>query len=333
MMELELALALEHQEKKVETVAAVEEVEEEEEEEEEEEAAAKRLLLFSRDPRARFLGRRLGQMLRVREETWSRYLEGEENRQTLQEFWGRPGPALLLFRGAPAGRLTAWSAWSQVPEDAQHKLLYVGKRMEASIRADSSQEALMFGQLPATSLLLVKAFMDEVAVPILSNKKNHTVWPYFVSQDLGSHVEGMKSKMHILSGVMSGRTLLPIPTVAGNIQVESNCSEVKQDSHERVVLHTIESVVINWSHQIQKVLQKDSGQLLLKGIHPDPETELDFWKTRRDNLLCIYDQLQAPVVQKMVQILKTKQSSYFPTFEDIFMRVKAGKDNLDLSDI
>ncbi|XP_044534788.1 dynein axonemal heavy chain 11 [Gracilinanus agilis] len=279
-MELELALALEHEEKE-ETVAVA--AAEEEEEEEEEEAAAKRLLRFSRDPRTRFLGCRLGQMLRVREETWSQYLEGEENRQTLQEFWGRQGPGLLLFRGAPAGRLSAWSAWSQV------------------------------------------------AVPILSNKKNHTVWPYFVSQDLGSHVEGMKSKMHILNGVMSGRTLLPIPTVAGNIHVDElfciifgiTVAVSRQDSHERTVLHTIESVVIKWSHQIQKVLQKDSGQLLLKGIHSDPETELDFWKTRRDNLLCIYDQLQAPVVQKMVQILKTKQSSYFPTFEDIFLHVEA----------
>uniref|UniRef100_A0A4X2M2C5 AAA+ ATPase domain-containing protein n=1 Tax=Vombatus ursinus TaxID=29139 RepID=A0A4X2M2C5_VOMUR len=178
----------------------------------------------------------------------------------------------------------------------------------------------LMGSLLCTYLVVV---LPLVVVPILLNKKNHTVWPCFVSQDLGAHVEGMKSKMCILRGIMSGRTLLPIPTIAESIEGELSCTEIKQDSHERAVLHAIESVVITWSHQIQKVLRKDSGQPLLKGIHSDPQTELDFWKTRRDNLLCIHDQLQAPVVQKMVQILKTKQSSYFPTFEDTFMVVEA----------
>uniref|UniRef100_A0A4X2K3Y2 AAA+ ATPase domain-containing protein n=1 Tax=Vombatus ursinus TaxID=29139 RepID=A0A4X2K3Y2_VOMUR len=172
----------------------------------------------------------------------------------------------------------------------------------------------LMGSLLCTYLVVV---LPLVVVPILLNKKNHTVWPCFVSQDLGAHVEGMKSKMCILRGIMSGRTLLPIPTIAESIEGELSCTEIK------AVLHAIESVVITWSHQIQKVLRKDSGQPLLKGIHSDPQTELDFWKTRRDNLLCIHDQLQAPVVQKMVQILKTKQSSYFPTFEDTFMVVEA----------
>uniref|UniRef100_A0A5F8GSV7 Dynein axonemal heavy chain 11 n=1 Tax=Monodelphis domestica TaxID=13616 RepID=A0A5F8GSV7_MONDO len=101
--------------------------------------------------------------------------------------------------------------------------------------------------------------------------------------DLNSGNPSMKSKMHILSGVMSGRTLLPIPTVAGNIQVESNCLEAKYVSATTLGL---------WPQGIQR----SWIQLLLKGIHPDPETELDFWKTRRDNLLCIYDQVsKSPV--------------------------------------
>uniref|UniRef100_A0A4X2M213 AAA+ ATPase domain-containing protein n=1 Tax=Vombatus ursinus TaxID=29139 RepID=A0A4X2M213_VOMUR len=290
MMELELRLEDEWQKEEAE----------EEEEEEEEETAAKRVLRFSRDPRVSFLGRRLGQILRVREEAWAQYLEGEENRRTLEEFWGRQGPALLLFRCSPAGRLTSGS---QVPQDAKHKLVYVAKMIEASIGADNYRNSSIFGQLPSTSLELVKAFMDEVVVPILLNKKNHTVWPCFVSQDLGAHVEGMKSKMCILRGIMSGRTLLPIPTIAESIEGELSCTEIKQDSHERAVLHAIESVVITWSHQIQKVLRKDSGQPLLKGIHSDPQTELDFWKTRRDNLLCIHDQVS--LVNSFVQSLQT----------------------------
>uniref|UniRef100_A0A8C3PC88 Dynein axonemal heavy chain 11 n=1 Tax=Chrysemys picta bellii TaxID=8478 RepID=A0A8C3PC88_CHRPI len=151
----------------------------------------------------------------------------------------------------------------------------------------------------------------EVLVPVLSNKKNHGSWPHFISQDMERHVEIMKNKVHVMKGMMSGRTLLPIPTVAA-----------KADLHQMTVLHAIESMVIKWSHQIRDILRRDSVQPLLQGLHSDPQTELNFWKTRKDNLLCIYDQLQSPVVQKMVKILKAKESSYYPTSQNILKDVE-----------
>ena len=61
--------------------------------------------------------------------------------------------------------------------------------------------------------------------------------------------------------------------------------------NERTLLHAIESVVIKWSHQIQEIVEKDSAQPLLNGLHSGPQTELDFWMMRRDNLSCVYDQV------------------------------------------
>ncbi|KAM5271528.1 dynein axonemal heavy chain 11 [Ctenodactylus gundi] len=136
------------------------------------------------------------------------------------------------------------------------------------------------------------------------------------------HIEVMKNKMHIFKGKMSRRTLLPIPTVAENIDLDQNYSQSKLPSRERRILHEIESVIIKWSYQVQEILEKDSIQPLLNGLHLTPEAELGFWVMRRENLLCIYDQLQAPIVLKMVKILETKQSSYFPTLKDIFMSVE-----------
>uniref|UniRef100_A0A8C3IDJ0 Dynein axonemal heavy chain 11 n=1 Tax=Chrysemys picta bellii TaxID=8478 RepID=A0A8C3IDJ0_CHRPI len=158
---------------------------------------------------------------------------------------------------------------------------------------------------------LVQALACTALLPVLSNKKNHGSWPHFISQDMERHVEIMKNKVHVMKGMMSGRTLLPIPTVAA-----------KADLHQMTVLHAIESMVIKWSHQIRDILRRDSVQPLLQGLHSDPQTELNFWKTRKDNLLCIYDQLQSPVVQKMVKILKAKESSYYPTSQNILKDVE-----------
>lgn len=63
------------------------------------------------------------------------------------------------------------------------------------------------------------------------------------------------------------------------------------DINERMLLHAIETVVIKWSHQIQEIVEKDFVQPLLSGLHSNPQTELDFWMMRRENLSCVYDQV------------------------------------------
>lgn len=57
------------------------------------------------------------------------------------------------------------------------------------------------------------------------------------------------------------------------------------------MLHAIETIIIEWSHQIRDILSKDSAQPLLEGLHPLPRTEFEFWHTRMVNLQCINDQV------------------------------------------
>jgi len=59
----------------------------------------------------------------------------------------------------------------------------------------------------------------------------------------------------------------------------------------RAMVHAIESVVIEWTHQIREVLKKDSAQPLLEGLNPIPYVEMEFWKVKAQNLECIYDQV------------------------------------------
>ncbi|XP_006154552.1 dynein heavy chain 11, axonemal [Tupaia chinensis] len=291
----------------------------EEEDEEEEAAAARKARTFGQDTRVRFLRGRLEQMLRCPEEKWSQYLENEDNRQVLGDFLESTNPTCLVFSLAAAGRL---AAFQEIPRDAKHKLVYIAKKVMESTGVKDFSQTVLFGELPTSSLGYVTAFLEEILVPILSNKNNHKSWSCFTSQDMECHIEVMKTKMHIFKGQMSRRTLLPIPTIAGKIDLDQNYSETKLQSDERIILHTIESVIIKWSHQIQEIVEKDSVQSLLNSLHSNPQTELDFWTMRRENLSCTYDQLQTPVVLKMVKILKKKQSSYFPTLKGILMTVE-----------
>ena len=75
---------------------------------------------------------------------------------------------------------------------------------------------------------------------------------------------------------------------ASNGHHENGQSTTPVDS---TLLHAIESVVIEWSHQVQDVLKKDSSQVLLDGGSPLPAVEVEFWRSRFANLLNIYEQV------------------------------------------
>ena len=49
---------------------------------------------------------------------------------------------------------------------------------------------------------------------------------------------------------------------------------------DKTVIHDIETLVIEWCHQVRAVLKKDSSEALLEDQNPTPDTELLFWKNR-----------------------------------------------------
>ncbi len=60
---------------------------------------------------------------------------------------------------------------------------------------------------------------------------------------------------------------------------------------DQTLIHSIETVVIDWSHQIEEVLKKDSSQPILDGLSPGPLVEIEFWKAKTSNLENIYEQV------------------------------------------
>lgn len=52
----------------------------------------------------------------------------------------------------------------QIPPDAKHKLVYVAKKMTESTGVADFWQTVLFGEIPASSLGHVTAFLDEVLV-------------------------------------------------------------------------------------------------------------------------------------------------------------------------
>ena len=60
---------------------------------------------------------------------------------------------------------------------------------------------------------------------------------------------------------------------------------------DKSLVHAIESVVIDWCHQVRDVLKKSSAEPLLAGKNPGPLVEIEFWVARRAALESILDQV------------------------------------------
>lgn len=61
---------------------------------------------------------------------------------------------------------------------------------------------------------------------------------------------------------------------------QETCAFHSLDSMDKSIIYAIESAVIQWSRQVQVVLNKESSQPLFQGENPTPWVELEFWKSR-----------------------------------------------------
>uniref|UniRef100_A0AAR2IKN0 AAA+ ATPase domain-containing protein n=1 Tax=Pygocentrus nattereri TaxID=42514 RepID=A0AAR2IKN0_PYGNA len=188
------------------------------------------------------------------------------------------------------------------------RFFYVLKKENVPVLSENCRNVLLFGLLSPSLLTQLSNSVDKVCLPLLSNKKNHLTWPSVISQDVTRHVETLSSKVTVVNGEIHGRTVLPVTAVTERL-------ERRPAADIRTVMHAIESMVINWTHLIQKVLKEDSAELILKGLNPGPGAELHFWRSRKKNIQNIYDQIQSPEIQKMVRILEAADSSYYPSFK------------------
>lgn len=90
------------------------------------------------------------------------------------------------------------------------------------------------------------------------------------------------------------------------------------------VLHTLESAVIDWTHQIKQVIKSSSAAALEQGENPNPMVEIDFWTAKAANLKSIHQQLTDQKIQKISEVLKENKSTYYPAFKMIFDEVAFG---------
>uniref|UniRef100_A0A8C9SNB8 Dynein axonemal heavy chain 17 n=1 Tax=Scleropages formosus TaxID=113540 RepID=A0A8C9SNB8_SCLFO len=267
------------------------------------------------DKRYDFLGHYLGLSYNLKADRWQKCMSTEEYRQLIGDFLNRADMSALFVSLSAAGQFVPSATF---PAASKTKAVYFVKRSQDPLTAETVRTNLLYGDIAPSPFEQLSTLVEELLVPVMSNSRNHGGWPQVVSQDIKQHVHSLKTSVSVMAGKVRGKTLLPLPVClerVGQAALEKDKS----------ILHSIESVVIDWCHQIRDVIKRDSAAALLEGKNPTPDEELLFWRDRSvfADLECIYGQLKSPNVAKMAEILKKMKSSYYPAFQNMFQEVLA----------
>ncbi|XP_034845512.1 dynein heavy chain 9, axonemal [Mirounga leonina] len=279
------------------------------------------------DPRLRLLGAYVARSLRPAVGAWERCAGTAEAERLLHAFLGRDaagGPRpLLVVRPGPGG-LAVRPGLDAGPGAAppRAKGLFFLRAGPEPPGPRSLRGAVLCGDVPAAPLEHLAALFSEVVIPILANEKNHLDWPHVVCQDVQRHAHSLQGDLLVLLEQLKGKTLLPLPVGAEQLELVASQSETGLDC-DKSIIYALESAVIQWSRRVQLVLKRESSQSLQQGESPTPKAELEFWKSRSEDLDYIYNQLRAIKMRGTARLLDKLQSSYFPAFQAMFRDVRA----------
>ncbi|XP_007535628.1 dynein axonemal heavy chain 17 [Erinaceus europaeus] len=276
---------------------------------------------MSQDVRLEYLEEVSSIILRFKPDKWSKMLAAEENMALFTEFFEKPDVFVLVMTLNPAGMIVPCLGF---PASLKSKGIYFIKKAPENIRKDNYKERLAYGDLSPTPVDQLIAVVEEVLYSLLTQSENMSGWPRVVSEDIAKQAHKLKNEMFVMGGKIKGKTLLPIPEHLESLDGTLESMERLPPSLDNSLLHAIETIIIDWSHQIRDVLSKDSAQPLLEGLNPLPRVEFEFWDARLMNLKCIHEQLNRPKVNKIVEILEKAKSCYWPALQNVYMNVTEG---------
>ncbi|XP_034645210.1 dynein heavy chain 17, axonemal-like [Trachemys scripta elegans] len=231
------------------------------------------------DKRVEFLENYSTLALRFKPDKWAKFIGSEEINALLMEFFEKQDLLALVLTLNPAGQLTPCL---EFPPALKSKAVYFVKKKRENITKENFQIGLLVGDISPSPVDQLMAVVEE---------ENMSGWPKVVSDDVVKQGHRLKNEMFVMGGKIKGKTLLPLPEHLENLASSTDSLDRLPAAMDSSLLHAIETIIIDWSHQIRDVLSKDSAQPLLDGSNPLPKVEFEFWSSRLVNLQCIHEQL------------------------------------------
>jgi dynein heavy chain len=209
-------------------------------------------------------------------------------------------------------------ALGSLPEAAyESRTMYFIKNTDGKVSSGELSAVLEWGVLTGKSLSNLSFLVKEIFIPMLdpqqmsagqekatsaeesaSSEKANTVGTEF-----SNNIQKFSAQISNAIQQTSGDIHLQIPDI-----VIDNPGDVTDDYE---IVSQLDIALEDWSKAVANVVEQEN----LKVVQGSgPLAEIEFWRERNAALSTLYEQINMPNVQKMLDVLKLVESSSIPSF-------------------
>ncbi|KAI8904300.1 dynein heavy chain and region D6 of dynein motor-domain-containing protein [Gorgonomyces haynaldii] len=184
---------------------------------------------------------------------------------------------------------------------------------------DNFEHKIQYGNLSPNVVESLLRLMHQVYVPIfLDNNK----WPDSIRKEFNNNLHKFMAFLTDTTYQLKGHTVLYVP--------DDYHITVAENAHSKDVVQRLESLLVHWTRQIKDVV--NAQHISESSDTSGPLEEIQFWRSRCDDLSGISDQLNRSDVKRIIQILENAKSSYLDQFTRLANLIQEGtiqaQDNL-----
>ncbi|PAA56702.1 hypothetical protein BOX15_Mlig034196g2 [Macrostomum lignano] len=286
------------------------------------------------DRRLAYIAQQVQKSFRIKLEKWQKFLCADEKTiKIITEFFSAGSTVPNLFFVLSTGGLLSLSTNVIGNTKGLSKIVFFRNcNPNFALLPDTPtkelQRQIFYAELPPNVLSFCITALKEISVPVLENDRNQLEWSQLIRDDISQQLGRISRDASILEAKTHGRTLLPFPQRPAGLgeQVKPefwtlDWKEIAETNYGRQLVYAVETVVIEWSHQVETLLGQDSAQPLLRGEHATPRTEVAFWRQMFTSVEFVYDQMMQEKARRMGQLLESANSAYSRSFKKVFVDV------------
>jgi dynein heavy chain len=257
---------------------------------------------------------------KIADDKFQKCFEEESNKVVLQEYIVDPDLKVLVVYMASSDTCVCTTS---VPGGFSGKACYFLK--SENVRDTINAEHFAEGEVTCSEFMggggqtleNFSLLAQEVFFPLLSNPANRAGWSGPTSKEVMLNVSSFLSNLTIMVGDSKGQTVLPNPPPEAFDE---------DNLPERERAHLLETSVIQWTNKLQKVLKTDPSDLIVKGMFPGPDAEVQFWASKAADLEALSAQLKSDKMVAVVSTLTELSSPFAVHFEKLSEDVRKACD-------
>ncbi|KAI8894261.1 dynein heavy chain and region D6 of dynein motor-domain-containing protein [Globomyces pollinis-pini] len=203
---------------------------------------------------------------------------------------------------------------TSLPSQAFDEMAFFIRESDAdgdSLNEHNYEHKVQYGKLTKNILQSLLKLMTQVYVPIfLGNKK----WPDSVRKEFNNQLHKFMAFLTDTTYQVKGHTVLYVP--------EGHHIVVEDAARAKDVVQRLEALLVHWTRQIKEVI--NTQHTSESSENSGPLEEIQFWRSRCDDLSGISDQINRKEVQTIIEVLTIAKSSFLEQFLRLSHLIKEG---------